>query len=70
MQAQVAEEQEQQLAQLRTDLAERLLLSRQRLEEEHATLVEAHAQVCNPCPCWLILIISIFMMMSVLMVRS
>lgn len=41
----MAEEQEQHLAQLRSELADRLLLNRQRLEEEHATLVEAQAQV-------------------------
>lgn len=43
---QVAEEQQHQLAQVRSELADRLLLNRQRLEEEHATLVEAQAQVC------------------------
>ena len=42
---QVAEEQQHQLAQVRSELADRLLLNRQRLEEEHATLVEAQAQV-------------------------
>ena len=34
------------MAQLRSEQADRLLLNRQRLEEEHATLVEAQAQVC------------------------
>ncbi len=42
----MAEEQQHQLAQVRSELADRLLLNRQRLEEEHATLVEAQAQVC------------------------
>ena len=50
---QVAEEQQHQLAQVRSELADRLLLNRQRLEEEHATLVEAQAQVCclSACHC-------------------
>ncbi len=43
---QMAEEQQHQLVQVRSELADRLLLNRQRLEEEHATLVEAQAQVC------------------------
>lgn len=46
----MAEEQEQHLAQLRSELADRLLLNRQRLEEEHATLVEAQAQVRRLSP--------------------
>lgn len=50
---QVGEEQQHQLAQVRSELAGRLLLNRQRLEEEHATLVEAQAQVCclSACHC-------------------
>lgn len=46
---QVSEEQEEQLAQLRSELAERLLRNRQRLEDEQATLMEAQAQVCSLC---------------------
>ena len=44
---QVTEEQEQQLKQLRADMAERVFLNRERLEEEHASSLEAQAQVCN-----------------------
>lgn len=43
----MAEEQDQQLSQIRADMAERLVLNRQRLEEEHASFLEAQAQVCN-----------------------
>ena len=52
---QVAEEQQHQLAQVRSELADRLLLNRQRLEEEHATLVEAQAQVCFLSVCLLVI---------------
>lgn len=39
------EERDQQLSQLRADMTERLALNRQRLEEEHANLLEVQAQV-------------------------
>lgn len=39
------EERDQQLSQLRADMTERLALNRQRLDEEHAKLLEAQAQV-------------------------
>ena len=45
--AQVDEERDQQLSQLRADMTERLTLNRQRLEEEHANLLEAQAQVSH-----------------------
>ena len=45
--AQVDEERDQQLSQLREDMTERLALNRQRLEEEHANLLETQAQVSH-----------------------
>ena len=42
---QIAEEQEERLAELKADLADRLVLNRQRIEEEHAALMQAQAQV-------------------------
>lgn len=41
------EERDQYLSQLRADMTERLALNRQRLEEEHARLLEAQAQVSH-----------------------
>ena len=47
MPAQVAEEQDQKLDHIRSDMADRLALNWQRLKEEHASLLEAQAQVCQ-----------------------